>query len=123
MEDKSQSKTANNADLPKKIKIAAIKLHKYKVKQKKKSQRSMVVAMERARLAEYALFCEHPWKLLGINFLIGLARGLGTTIGLAIVLALIAGFTRELISANLPVISKWVADFIEMINDYMMMNL
>lgn len=123
MEDKSQSKTANNADLPKKIKIAAVKLHKYKVKQKKKSQRSMVVAMERARLAEYALFCEHPWKLLGINFLIGLARGLGTTIGLAIVLALIAGFTRELISANLPVISKWVADFIEMINDYMMMNL
>lgn len=123
MEDKSQSKTANNADLSKKIKIAAVKLHKYKVKQKKKSQRSMVVAMERARLAEYALFYEHPWKLLGINFLIGLARGLGTTIGLAIVLALIAGFTRELISANLPVISKWVADFIEMINDYMMMNL
>ena len=123
MEDKSQSKTANNADLSKKIKIAAVKLHKYKVKQKKKSQRSMVVAMERARLAEHALFYEHPWKLLGINFLIGLARGLGTTIGLAIVLALIAGFTRELISANLPVISKWVADFIEMINDYMMMNL
>mgnify|MGYP004630019461 FL=1 len=42
--------------------------HKYRIKEQKKAQRSLVLSMERARLAEYALFYEKPWKLLGINF-------------------------------------------------------
>lgn len=39
--------------------------------------------MEKMRIAEYVQYLEHPWRLLWSNFLIGVARGLGSTIGLA----------------------------------------
>ena len=74
--------------------------------------------MERARLAEYAMYFEKPWRLLGMNFLIGLARGLGTTIGLALVLALLVYIAQEIISANLPGISQWLADLLGLVQSY-----
>lgn len=92
--------------------------HIYRVKTKKATQQRMMDAMERARLAEYAMYMEKPWRLLGMNFLIGLARGLGTTIGLALVLALLVFIAQEIISANLPGISKWLADLLGLVQSY-----
>lgn len=60
-------------------------LEKRKEKKKKKTQ-DLVSAMETARLHEYAMYLNSPIKLLLMNFLIGLFRGLGSTIGLALVL-------------------------------------
>lgn len=92
--------------------------NKYHLKTKKTTQQSLIDSMERARLAEYAMYFEKPWRLLGMNFLIGLARGLGTTIGLALVLALLVFVAQEIISANLPGISKWLADFLGLVQSY-----
>lgn len=92
--------------------------HTYHIKAKKNKQQALVDAMERARLAEYAMYMEKPWRLLGMNFLIGLARGLGTTIGLALVLALLVFIAQEIISANLPGISKWLADLLGLVQSY-----
>ena len=44
--------------------------------------------MEKTRIAEYVDYLEHPAKLLWTNFLIGIARGLGSTIGLAVVIGI-----------------------------------
>lgn len=87
-------------------------------KRKKPMNQSLVDSMERARLAEYAMYCERPLRLIGMNFLIGLARGLGATIGLGIVLSLLVFVAQELISANLPIISQWMADIINMVQSY-----
>lgn len=92
--------------------------HKYHVKGKKTKEQFLIDAMERARLAEYAMYFEKPWRLLGMNFLIGLARGLGTTIGLALVLALLVYIAQEIISANLPGISQWLADLLGLVQSY-----
>ena len=81
--------------------------------------RKIVNGMEKARLMEYATYIEHPWKLLGMNFLMGLARGLGSTLGLALVLGLVVFILQQLILLNLPGISSWLADFITNIKAYM----
>ena len=70
--------------------------------------------MEKTRIAEYVEYLEHPGKLLWTNFLIGIARGLGSTIGLAIVLGILVYFLQNIITLNLPLISDWIADFITM---------
>ena len=97
------------------LKLKRAQGSKYRIKKK---QQSLVDAMEHARLMEYAMYLEKPWRLLGMNFLIGLARGLGTTIGLAVVLALLVFLAQEIISANLPGISKWLADLIALVQSY-----
>lgn len=97
------------------------KLHDYKMKRKseeKTYKQSLVDSMERARLAEYAMYCERPWRLLGMNFMIGLARGLGATIGLGLVLSLLVLLAQEVISANLPGISQWLAELVQMVQSY-----
>ncbi|MBQ5858315.1 MAG: hypothetical protein IIW51_04800 [Peptococcaceae bacterium] len=73
--------------------------------------------MEKTRIAEYVNYLEHPGRLLWINFLIGLARGLGGTVGLAIVLGAFVFVIQNLIMLNLPVISDFIADYIRMIQE------
>lgn len=75
--------------------------------------------MEKTRIAEYVQYLEHPFRLLWTNFLIGVARGLGSTIGLAVVLGILVYFIQKLVMLNLPGISDFVADLIVMIqNNY-----
>ena len=75
--------------------------------------------MEKTRIAEYVQYLEHPFRLLWTNFLIGVARGLGSTIGLAVVLGVLVYFIQKLVMLNLPGISDFVADLIVMIqNNY-----
>ena len=73
--------------------------------------------MEKTLIAEYVDYLEHPGRLLWSNFLIGLARGLGGTVGLAIVLGAFFFVVQNLIMLNLPVISDFIADFIRMIQE------
>ena len=73
--------------------------------------------MEKTRIAEYVDYLERPVRLLWINFLIGIARGLGGTIGLAIVIGLLAVLLQNLLLLNLPIISDSVADFIRMVQE------
>lgn len=101
-----------------KIHLRHAEQKRYRIKLKKSKTQVMIDTMEGARLAEYAMYFDHPWRLLGINFLIGLARGLGMTIGLALVLAGLVYVTQELISANLPGISKWLADLLGLVQSY-----
>lgn len=73
--------------------------------------------MEKTRIAEYVQYLEHPGRLLWTNFLIGVARGLGSTIGLAIVVGFLIFFLQKLLLLNLPVISDFIADFILMVQE------
>ena len=73
--------------------------------------------MEKSRIAEYIQYLEHPSRMLWTNFLIGIARGLGSTIGLALVLGLFFYIIQKIIMLNLPGISDAIADFIIMIQE------
>ena len=79
--------------------------------------------MEKTRIAEYVEYLEHPGRLLLTNFLIGIARGLGSSIGLAIVIGVFAYFVQKLVMLNLPGISDFITRFIVMIqNNYNMIK-
>ncbi|MBO5140860.1 MAG: hypothetical protein IJE80_01245 [Peptococcaceae bacterium] len=73
--------------------------------------------MEKTRIAEYVQYLDRPWKLIWTNFLIGIARGLGSTIGLAVVIAVLVFFLQNLLMLNLPIISDFIADFILMVQE------
>lgn len=93
------------------------------VKRLERITEELTRTMEKTRIAEYVQYLEHPGKLLWTNFLIGVARGLGGTIGLAVVLGFFVYFVQKLIMLNLPVISDFIADFIIMIqNNYTMIR-
>ena len=62
-------------------------------------------------------YLDRPWKLIWTNFLIGIARGLGSTIGLAVVIAVLVFFLQNLLMLNLPIISDFIADFILMVQE------
>lgn len=48
----------------------------------------------------------HPGFLMWRGFMVGLASGLGATIGVAIVLGMLGVFLREL--GALPIIGEWI---------------
>ena len=73
--------------------------------------------MEKTRIAEYVQYLDRPGRLLCTNFLIGVARGLGSTIGLAVVIGLLVFFLQKILMLNLPVISDFIADFIRMVQE------
>ena len=69
------------------------------------------------KLAEYVELLNNPKKLLWVNFIAGIARGLGTAIGLTILFAIIIYFLQKIIMLNLPVISDFIAEIIRMVED------
>lgn len=99
--------------------VTAHLLDEKQLKQLTQITEELTRTMEKTRIAEYVQYLEHPARMLWTNFLIGVARGLGATLGLAIVLAIIAYFVQKLIMLNLPGISDFVADLLTMIqNNY-----
>lgn len=77
----------------------------------------LAVAIEKMKLAEYVELLNNPKKLLWVNFIAGIARGLGTAIGLTILFAIIIYFLQKIIMLNLPVISDFIAEIIRMVED------
>jgi len=71
--------------------------------------------MERMKLAEYVKILESPWKLLYVNFISGVARGLGIAVGFAILGAILVIALQRLVSLNLPLIGGFIADLVEIV--------
>lgn len=72
--------------------------------------------LEKMKLAEYVELLNNPKKLLWINFISGVARGLGTAIGFSILFALFLYLLQKIILLNLPLISDFIADIVRMVN-------
>lgn len=73
--------------------------------------------MEKMKLAEYVDLLNSPWKLLWVNFISGIARGLGIAVGFAILGAIIVIIMRKLVDLNLPVIGGFIADIVQIVNE------
>ena len=71
--------------------------------------------MEKMKLAEYVDLLEHTKKLLYINFISGVARGLGIAVGFAVLGALMIYLLRWLQVLNIPVIGGFIAEIIKIV--------
>ena len=54
-------------------------------------------------------------KLIWRNFISGIAKGVGIGIGFSIVTAIIIIILQRIITLNIPVISQYIADIIEIV--------
>ena len=75
----------------------------------------LVHQLESFRIAEYMDLLERPVKLILINLIAGMARGLGIAIGATVFFALVVNFLRQLILLNLPGIGGVIADIVHIV--------
>ncbi|WP_129596373.1 DUF5665 domain-containing protein [Anaerophilus nitritogenes] len=72
--------------------------------------------LEKTKICEYVNIMNNPKRLLYINFMAGLARGLGTAIGLTILAAVFFYMLKS--TVDLPLIGKYIAQLINIIENY-----
>lgn len=82
----------------------------------------LAVNMEKMKLAEYVDLLHSPWRLLWINFISGIARGLGIAVGFAILGAIVLIVLQKLVDLNLPVIGGFIADIVEIVQEQLQMR-
>lgn len=74
--------------------------------------------LEKAQIAEYVEFMRSPRRVLYSNFLAGLARGFGIGIGATVLAAVFLYALSVVISLNLPIIGKFIADIVRIVEAY-----
>lgn len=77
---------------------------------------NLSLAMEKTKISEYTEIIQNPKRLLLVNFVGGLARGLGMAIGFTILAAIIIYLIRQLV--NLPLIGKHIAELLNIVENY-----
>ena len=71
--------------------------------------------LENTGISRYVELSQKTGKILWLNFLSGVARGLGFTIGTTIVIAVAYQVVSNIISMNIPFITEALKDFVELI--------
>lgn len=72
--------------------------------------------MHEYNVRDVLLSINNPRRLLWLNFIAGVARGLGLTVGTAIVLAFLFFVLQKIVS--LPIIGEYIANLIEFVEEY-----
>jgi len=75
----------------------------------------LILALEKASLAEWVELYRRPARLIYLNFVAGVARGLGIALGVTVLGTLIIYIVRELALQNLPLIGKLIAEIVRMV--------
>lgn len=70
------------------------------------------LAVEKMKLAEYVDLLHRPKRLMYVNFLAGIARGIGSAAGWALLVALLVAILRNLVRVNLPLVGGYIADLV-----------
>lgn len=75
----------------------------------------LVKRLDASGIGEYVKLSQKTHKILWLNFLSGVARGLGFTIGTTIVLAVVYKILSRIISMNIPYLTELLQHFIQMV--------
>ncbi len=75
----------------------------------------LVRHLESLRIAEYMELLERPTRLILINLIGGMARGLGIAIGATVVFAVVVNFLHQIILLNIPGIGGFIAEVIQIV--------
>jgi hypothetical protein len=75
--------------------------------------------IQRIKNAEYSELVRSPRRMLMINFISGLARGLGIAIGATVLGAIFLILLFQLAQTNIPLIAEFVARIIKIVETYL----
>lgn len=70
--------------------------------------------LDNAGLTEYVRLSQKTGKILWLNFLSGIARGLGFSIGASVVLAVLYKILARIISMNIPYLTELLQQVMSM---------
>ena len=76
----------------------------------------LAVIIDKSKLKDYVDLVNDPLRLLYVNFIMGLARGLGMAIGFSALAALVFYILRSWV--NLPLIGQGIAKLLDIIDAY-----
>jgi hypothetical protein len=71
-------------------------------------------SLENSGVAEYVKLSQRTGKILWLNFLSGVARGFGFTMGTTLVLAVIYKIITHIISMNIPYLTELLQNIVSM---------
>ncbi|MBO8168107.1 MAG: hypothetical protein H0Z35_02840 [Thermoanaerobacteraceae bacterium] len=77
----------------------------------------LVVHLERMNIGEYVQMLQDSKKVIYINFIAGLARGIGMAVGFTILGALVVYMLKQIVLLNLPIISEFIANIVRMVTE------
>lgn len=75
--------------------------------------------LEKLKFRDYVVLMQNKRRLLFLNFIAGLARGLGMAIGFTLLGGLVIYFLSRLASQNLPLIGDFIAELVEIVEDHL----
>ena len=70
--------------------------------------------LDKAGLTEYVKLSQKTGRILWLNFLSGIARGLGFSIGATLVLAVVYKILARIISMNIPYLTELLQQIMSM---------
>lgn len=104
-EPASKEKTPPPSELAPKIKEQSLELH----------------PLNAEEFLGLAQALRHPWRLMWVNFVVAIARGLGFTLGVTVLSAAVLYASVNVLSrmVEIPVLGKHVASFMVLVKDQM----
>jgi len=76
---------------------------------------ALVHRLDNSDIAEYVKLSQRTGKILWLNFISGVARGFGFSIGAGIVLAVIYKIISYIISMNIPYLTELLREGLEIV--------
>ncbi|WP_288009111.1 DUF5665 domain-containing protein [Kyrpidia sp.] len=77
--------------------------------------RTLAAYLERGNFAEYVYMVTRPSRLIWINLISGLSRGVGIGVGFTLIAALLVYLLQALAVYNLPVIGGFIAELVKIV--------
>ena len=71
---------------------------------------------EESRMEDLLQNFANPWRVFKINFLVGLARGIGLTLGTALFFGILIYLLSQIVT--LPLIGEYIAELLQWIDSY-----
>jgi hypothetical protein len=75
----------------------------------------LVHHLEGMRVAEYVEMLQRPTRIIFLNFVAGISRGLGIAIGATLIFALMLELLRRIIMLHIPGIGEFVAEIVRIV--------
>lgn len=90
-------------------------LDKETVRELKESLMELIGDFHKLGIAEYVEMVKSPKRMLYVNFLAGLARGLGVVVGATLLGAIFLSILFKMADLNLPLIGEYIARLVRIV--------
>lgn len=77
----------------------------------------LVMDMEKSKIREYVCYLENPRKVFFSNFLAGLARGFGASVGFTLLAAILLYVLQKIVRWKLPVIGDFINEIARIVEN------